>query len=338
VFDTEEIVVKPVAPILRHVTMFSGNTILGDGSVIMILDPNGIARATGTGVGSEIRGGAASTVETSGFGERTAMLLFRAGSAQKMAVPLGLVARLEDIPRDKIELSAGAPVTQYRGKLMPLIALSGTIDAEKPHQAVLVFTDRDRSMGLMVDEIIDVVEEDRLDIQLSGARPGLLGTGVIAGAATDVIDTGYWLTQAWKDWFRDAPRASKAQGPRRVLVVEDSAFFRQLLVPSLGAAGYRATAAASAAEALKLREAGVMFDAILSDIEMPDMSGLEFARAVRESGPWVNLPMIALTGHVEPRDVEAGRDAGFTDYVAKSERDELLASLQQCLSESVAAA
>ncbi|MFL5257984.1 MAG: chemotaxis protein CheA, partial [Rhodopila sp.] len=55
VFDTEEIVVKPVAPILRHVTMFSGNTILGDGSVIMILDPNGIARATGVGAGSESR-------------------------------------------------------------------------------------------------------------------------------------------------------------------------------------------------------------------------------------------------------------------------------------------
>ena len=53
VFDTEEIVVKPVAPILRHVTMFSGNTILGDGSVIMILDPNGIARASGVGAGSE---------------------------------------------------------------------------------------------------------------------------------------------------------------------------------------------------------------------------------------------------------------------------------------------
>ncbi|HVC60615.1 MAG TPA: chemotaxis protein CheW [Acetobacteraceae bacterium] len=337
VFDTEEIVVKPVAPILRHVTMFSGNTILGDGSVIMILDPNGIARATGIGAGGEIRTAAAGAVETVRSGERTAMLLFRAGSAQKMAVPLGLVARLEDIPRDKIELSAGAPVTQYRGKLMPLIALPGAIDETKSHQAVLVFTDRDRSMGLMVDEIIDVVE-DRLDIQLSGARPGLLGTGVIAGAATDVIDTGYWLTLAWKDWFRDLPRASEATDTRRVLVVEDSAFFRQLLVPSLGAAGYRVTAAASAAEALKLREAGAMFDAILSDIEMPDMNGLEFARAVRESGAWVSLPMIALTGHVEPRDVDAGRDAGFTDYVAKSEREALLASLQQCLNEPVAAA
>ena len=53
VFDTEEIVVKPVAPILRHVTMFSGNTILGDGSVIMILDPNGIARGTGIGASGD---------------------------------------------------------------------------------------------------------------------------------------------------------------------------------------------------------------------------------------------------------------------------------------------
>jgi len=167
---------------------------------------------------------------------------------------------------------------------------------------------------------------------------GLLGTGVIAGAATDVIDTGYWLTMAWKDWFRDAPQASESRGPRRVLVVEDSAFFRQLLVPSLGAAGYRATAAVSAAEALKLRDAGVMFDAILSDIEMPDMNGLEFARVVRQSGPWADLPMIALTGHIEQRDVEAGRDAGFTDYVAKFEREALLASLQQCLSETVAVA
>ncbi len=109
VFDTEEIVVKPVAPILRHVTMFSGNTILGDGSVIMILDPNGIARATGIGGGS----GASKAVSVDATdqvrsSDLTAMLLFRAGSDQKMAVPLGLVARLEDIPRDKIEMSCGA--------------------------------------------------------------------------------------------------------------------------------------------------------------------------------------------------------------------------------------
>ena len=66
-----------------------------------------------------------------------------------------------------------------------------------------------------------------------------------------------------------------------MLVVEDSDFFRQLVTPILGAAGYRVTAAPSAAEALRLREAGAAFDAIVSDISMPDMDGLDFARAVQ---------------------------------------------------------
>ena len=104
---------------------------------------------------------------------------------------------------------------------------------------------------------------------------------MIGGHATDVIDTGYWLTQAWQDWFHGTHGRRSKDRRRRVLVVEDSDFFRQLLTPILGAAGYRVTAAASAAEALRLRDAGTMFDVIVSDIEMPDMDGLDFARAVR---------------------------------------------------------
>jgi two-component system chemotaxis sensor kinase CheA len=336
VFDTEEIVVKPVAPILRQVTMFSGNTILGDGSVIMILDPNGIARATGIGASGDSKAVSSSALDQRRSSDMTAMLLFRAGGEQKMAVPLGLVARLEDIPRDKIETSCGAMVTQYRGKLMPLVALSGNLDMEKPGQSVLVFNDGDRTMGLMVDEIIDVVE-DRLKIELSGARPGILGTGVINGHATDVIDTGYWLTQAWQDWFHGGTEKQARDKSRRVLVVEDSDFFRQLIGPILGAAGYHVTGVPSASEALRLREAGAMFDVIVSDIAMPDMDGLDFARTVRAGGAWTALPMIALSARAEPRDIEAGRDAGFTDYVAKFQREALIASLQQCLAEPIAA-
>ena len=335
VFDTEEIVVKPVAPILRHITMFSGNTILGDGSVIMILDPNGIARATGIGASGESKAVGAAAADAGRSSDRTAMLLFRAGGSQPLAVPLGLVARLEDIPRETVETSCGAPVTQYRGRLMPLVPMSGSVDTTAPRQPVLVFADGDRTMGLMVDEIVDVIE-DRLHIELSAAHPGLLGTAVIGGRATDVIDTGYWLEQARRDWFSGKPKSDRSR-LRRVLVVEDSDFFRQLLLPSLGAAGYEVVGAASAAEALRLRDAGVTFDAIVSDICMPDMDGNAFARTVRESGAWAHLPLIALSANAEPRDIETGRDAGFTDYVGKFQREALLASLQQCLSEPVAA-
>ncbi len=334
VFDTEEIVVKPVAPILRHVTMFSGNTILGDGSVIMILDPNGIARASGVGAGSESKLLRSNLTETPTSAQKTAMLLFRAGDNRRMAVPLGLVARLEDIPRDKIELSCGSPVTQYRGKLMPLIAIDASLDQQTPAQPLLVFAEADRTMGLMVDEIIDVVE-DNLDIELAGARPGLLGSAVIGGLATDVLDTGYWLMQVWEDWFRGVPRQGTAAGQRHILLVDDSEFFRQLTVPMLGAAGFRVTALSSATEALRQRDAGVMFDAIVSDIEMPEMDGVQFARAVRADGPWVGLPLIAMTAHADMEHARIGREAGFTDYVAKFEREALVASLRANLATAV---
>lgn len=353
VFDTEEIVVKPVAPILRHVTMFSGNTILGDGSVIMILDPNGIARATGvTGEGGSqddaAAGGGAAGAMAAAPGalrsaEKAALLLFQAGDATPKAVPLGLVSRLDDIPVERIEYSGGRPVVQYRGALMPLVGMGGPSASQdgRARQTVLVFAEGGRSLGLMVDAILDVVEE-RLEIEAAQAdRPGFLGSAVIAGKVTEVLDCAWWLRQAGQDWF-GAKRADEGSGASgaagggpRVLVVEDNGFFRQLVVPALSSAGYEVTAVEGAMEALRLRDAGAQFDAIVSDIEMPGMDGLAFARELREGpAPWCDLPLVALTARAEPAEIARGRAAGFTDYVAKYDREALLASLRECLAAS----
>ena len=336
VFDTEEIVVKPVAPLLRHITMFSGNTILGDGSVIMILDPNGIARSAGVSLRQTAESAGRSTILKPHSEENIALLLFRAASdAPVLAVPLSLVARLEEIPASRVELSGNGPVTQYRGQLMPLVSMNdrgpavadAQVRAQAQAQTILVFVDGVRSMGLMVHSIVEVVH-NRLRVELGGARPGYLGTAVVSGQAVDVLDTGYWLTQAWRDWF-----GASAEHSRRVLVVEDSDFFRQLLVPTLSAAGYSVVAAGGAEEALRLRESGLQIDAIISDVEMPDMDGLAFARAVRAAGAWATLPMIALTARNSPGDAERGRAAGFTDYVQKSKREALTDTLRRCLAE-----
>jgi two-component system chemotaxis sensor kinase CheA len=338
VFDTEEIVVKPVAPILRHITMFSGNTILGDGSVIMILDPNGVAR--GAGITAEGRVEEQQTMKVNGgirSDSSTSLLLFRAGDQTPKAVPLGLVARLEDIPVERIEMSGGTPVVQYRGQLMPMVPIAGHWEAPASgRQAVLVFTEGQRSMGLMVDEILDVVEEPLL-IQPGSDRLGYLGSAVIAERVTDVIDTVYWLSHAGGDWFRVDRKASSSSHKPRLLLIDDSPFFRHLVVPALSAAGFDVTAVESPAEALRLRDAGVEFEALISDIEMPEMDGLSFARNVRASGAWMRLPLVALSSRAEPEDVARGRDAGFTDYVAKYDRDALLSSLRDCLSSPIAA-
>ena len=258
------------------------------------------------------------------------MLLFRpAPGAPPAAAPLALVARIETIARGQVESSAGRPVLQYRGVVMPLVSMQPWPDVLAESQPVLVFTDRGRSMGLLVHEVVDVVEE-RLTIEMSSSGPGLLGTAVIAGRITDVIDAGYWLTQAWQDWFHAEPKAVAAR--RRLLVVEDSSFFRQLLVPMLAAAGYSVTAVESAARALALRDGGdEVFDAIVSDVEMPGMDGLEFARRIRAEGPWRYTPLLALSGRLTEADSARGREAGFSEYVGKLDRETLLAALDRCM-------
>ena len=184
-------------------------------------------------------------------------------------------------------------------------------------------------MGLVVDEIVDVVE-DVMTIRLAAAHPGILGRAVIAGKATEIIDTGYWLARAFGDWSDNACRAGDAEGPR-VLLVDGSPFFRQLLAPSLTAAGYAVTAVGSAEDAFALADAGAAFDVVIADAEMADMDGRAFVARLRASGAWSALPVIAVTGHVTPAQVEAGRAAGFTDHVQKFERGPLLASLRRCL-------
>jgi two-component system, chemotaxis family, sensor kinase CheA len=330
VFDTEEIVVKPVAPVIRHIPLFSGNTILGDGSVIMILDPLGIARASGLGGETESRTRDVQAVSP-GEEKRRDLLLVRAGPGAQKALPLALIARLEMIPRARLEVTGSRLVTQYRGGLMPLVALDPELDTRSEAQPVLVISDNEQHIGLMVDEILDVVS-DSMQIEIASDRPGLLGTAVIDAKATEIVDAGFWLTQASQNWFQPAANARKARP--KLLVVEDSDFFRNLLVPSLSAAGYEVTTATTAESALAMREAGRRFDAIVSDIEMPGMDGHSFARKVRQGGSWADLPLLALTGQ---DDVQAGRDAGFTDYIRKFERETLLASLEQCLSNPASA-
>ncbi|MBT5664376.1 MAG: response regulator, partial [Rhodospirillaceae bacterium] len=333
VFDTEEIVVKPVAPVLRHIPIFSGNTILGDGSVIMILDPNGIAMQTGDiSLGEQSASLTAASADEEAD-DRVAMLLFRASDETPKAVPLALVARLEEIDLANVEWAGGRPMVQYRGRLMPLVSIDDNYEIKKEgRQPVVVFSDQERSMGLLVDAINDIVE-DRLSIELASNRDGVLGTSIIAGEATDVIDTGYYLVQAFADWFD--PDKGNIEGDHtqtRVLFVDDSPFFRNLLTPLLSVAGYSVTTVESAQLALNMCNDGVDFDLIVSDIEMPEMSGLEFARAVRTGSRWAEVPMIALSSNTSPKDLELGRDAGFTDYVAKFDRDSLLETLEHTLS------
>jgi two-component system, chemotaxis family, sensor kinase CheA len=328
VFHTEEIVVKPMSTKLRHIEMFSGNTILGDGAVIMIIDPNGIAKALGASSAAQQQIADENASHHASSGEQTtSLLVFRAGTAQPKAVPLGLVTRLEEIAADKIELSNGRYMVQYRDQLMPLVQMDDVTIRTSGSQPILVFADEGRSMGLVVDEIIDIVEE-RLNIEVAGSQSGILGSAVIKSHATEVIDVGHFLPMAFADWFTRKEMKPSAAA-QLVLLVDDSAFFRNMLAPVLKAAGYRVRVATNAQEGLAVLRSGQSFDVVLTDIEMPDMNGFEFAETIRGDQHLNHMPIIGLSSLVSPAAIERGRQAGFYDYVAKFDRPGLIAALKE---------
>jgi len=347
VFDTEEIVVKPVAKILKDIELFSGNTILGDGSVIMILDPGGIAKVTGENSVTDAAQDNAEEHRRLSAEKKTSLLLFTAGKGSPKAVPLSLISRLENVETSSIEETDGQMLVQYRGSLMPILPFSSDIDmSNATAKPLLVFADRGKSVGLIVDEIVDIREE-AIEIQLDGKRQGVFGSAIISGKATEIVDVMHFLNSVHGDWFKDhgdepflqhdkMKKEGRSSG-KRILLVDDSPFFRNMLCPLLTAAGYEVIAVDGPSKALELTESEENFDIIISDIEMPDMNGYDFAMKVRASDKWQNTPMVALTSHATPEDIDHGYEVGFDEYIAKFDRDTLLSTISKTLSKGIEA-
>jgi chemotaxis protein histidine kinase CheA len=196
--DTEEIVVKPLSKQLKSVNTYAGATIMGDGKVALILDVLGLAQRAH--VINEVRDRAVAdkTKQTLGVAEsskRNAVLLFQYGENGRMAIDLSLVARLEEFPRDTIEVAGDREVVQYRGQIMPLVRVSEVLESKhrKPVEAgqeslhVVVYAEKGRSVGLVVDRILDIVEESFV-MQRQDGRKGMMGSAVIQKRVTDILD------------------------------------------------------------------------------------------------------------------------------------------------------
>ena len=189
--DTEEIVVKPLGRQIKNVPVFAGATIMGDGRVALILDVLGLAQHTG--VVSELRKRRAAldkelSVDTE---DRQTLLVFGLGE-RRMALPLSMVARLEEFERSRVENAGDQPVIQYRGEILPLVDLSSTLGGGRSREdadvlQVVVYSEADRTVGLVVGAIHDIVEE-QVKAQMESDHPQILGTAIIQGKVTDIVD------------------------------------------------------------------------------------------------------------------------------------------------------
>jgi len=192
IFDTEEIVVKPLGRELKGLSTYAGATIMGDGKVALILDVTGLAERAGVGLADRRQG-----AETNSFGEPKSLsspteqlLLFRSGARSRMAIPLRSVARLEEFSRERVEHVGREDVVQYRGEILRLVHVSdvfGEPRAEGPTLQVVVHSSVHGNVGLVVDAIEDVVENE-VNTAMRGGRAGILGSAVIQGRVTELLD------------------------------------------------------------------------------------------------------------------------------------------------------
>ena len=322
VADVQEIVVKPLGASLSHLVVFSGHTILGDGSVVLILDPVGIAKTIGLTQALEL--GVQHIPER--FvppREKTRLILFRSGNGALKVVPLSLISRIESAGSGVVAVSDGQLVMQHRGFLMPLLRVDGVPDvATTRDKPVLVLGIGGESVGLIVDDIIDIVEH-YLDIEIASSTPGTIGSARIRETVVEIIDISHYVRIARPDALERGITSRFS-----VLLVDDRLFFRDMLAPLLTAAGYHVTTAASTRDALFLLSKGATFHAIVTDTDMPEMDGYTFAREIRRDGRNAGLPIIALAAHSAPIIEEAARASGMSGVVGKFDRAALLAALK----------
>ncbi len=173
--------------------------------------------------------------------EQQRLLLFRSGSFDRLAVPLSLVARLEEFPQSAIEYAGGWQVVQYRGRILPLVSLRSVLEPGSPEHEpsvnpaqVVVFNEGDVSVGMVVDEILDVAEEAVTVKQKSGCK-GILGSAVVGKRVTDFLDLNEVIHLVEGNW---SPSADAYASRKRILVLDVSTFFRGMIRGSLEMAGY----------------------------------------------------------------------------------------------------
>ena len=322
VADVQEIVVKPLGASLAHLFVFSGHTILGDGSVVLILDPVGIAKSLGLTQALEL-GVEHVSEQFVPPREKTRLLLFRSGGGALKVVPLSLISRIESAASGAIVVSDGILVMQHRGFLMPLLRIDGmTTQDTTRDKPVLVLGIGGESVGLIVEEIIDIVEEF-LEIEIASANPGTIGSARIRDTVVEIIDISHYVKIARPDAF-----ARGIVNRFTVLLVDDRLFFRDMLSPILTAAGYRVTTASSARDALFLLSKGATFNAIVTDTDMPEMDGYTLAREIKRDPRHAALPILALAANAAPIIVQAATASGMAGVVGKFDRAGLLAMLR----------
>jgi len=343
--DSVEIVVKPLGRHLKNCEGYAGATIMGDGRVALILDVAGLAKL---GQLSSISGAEKSkemALEEEKWAkeELHSLFLFNNGPEEHCAVHLDLVARIDMVRADDIEVVGGKKVIQYRGRSLPVFALEEVADVNhlelEGELVVIVFNIAEHEVGLLALPPVDAVEV-KLNIDPYTLRQtGISGSAIINGNTTLIVDIYELVETLCPEWFEKDTQVVSAvdTGPYKVLLVEDSEFFRTQVGKFIRDEGYDVTTAEDGLVAWELlNEDPHRVDIVVTDLEMPNMDGFELTKKIKADSRFEHLPVIALTSLAGDEDVARGQEAGLDDYQVKLDKERLLKSMAEFLAKKAA--
>jgi two-component system chemotaxis sensor kinase CheA len=343
VVGAEEIVVKPLGAHFQKLDIFAGCSILGDGGVVPIIDCNGLMQKANLSEAADL---------AISKGDHTAqerpkrnlqhIVLFEYGG-ERYAIPMSIVQRLETIPRNKVEKTGGTEVLQYRGDVIPfrrwqhLLRLTSPADENvEEDMACVILSDGEGHLCLEVGQIIDVAEVP-LDVELGSSHSIFLGTAVIFEQATEIVDVYELVKAVAPEWFGKAEgkAGDDADGGKpSLLLLEGSAFFRDLLLPTLESMGYAVWTADSTLHAKAWLDQFTP-RMIVADLDMPDQQGMDLTRWVKEHERLGTTPVVALASFQPRRDEDKEL---FTASLLKTDSTSLRVRIQEIMSLDVATA
>lgn len=337
IHDGEEILVKPVPRYFSNCQCYSGVTIMGDGRIAMILDPEGIASRAGLRFTDEITELTArdNTYPGEGMAERQNLLLFQCSGPETFSIDLSMVARVEKIAASQIEKIGDKEFIQFRGEALRVIRPENYLPVNRENKNtqkyhVIIPKLVRYPIGILIEKIHDTIETkiefNRDDIKAKG----LVGSAILDNRIVLFINIYELFEMVAPDIYqiKEYPRPSEKK--RTILVVEDTPFFAKTEKKYLESAGYQVVSAVNGKEAWELLQEKDV-DAVVSDIEMPVMDGLELVKRIRGDGKLGGLPVVAVTSRTDDRSIRRGLDAGFDFYEFKLDRERLLEKVKLAL-------
>ncbi len=336
VLDSEEIVVKPVGTHLRDCDCYAGASVQGDGKVALILDIIGISKIMNLRtVSKSVQEQTLRRAESKIVKDTQSLLLACNAPNEQIAIPLDLISRIELCKTKEIKITGGRKNIQYRGGPLPLFSIDevadvGSPNTDSPTCYIIVFSISGKEVGIIMSEIIDIIRGTFIIDEMTHKQPGIMGSTIINQEITLLVDLYGVIDTIMPEWTKSLKSKTKDHKPANILVVEDSPFFLNQVVSFLSEIGYKPLTATDGAEGLDVLNREKV-DIVLTDIEMPNMNGLEMTRKIRADERFKHLPIIAVTSLAGDAAEKEGLDAGINDYLVKLDREKIIACVKKYL-------